>query len=324
VTSSAPTHRPDDDAIASQADPSRPNASAASIRSTRGRPSQLRRLWIHGGGRAGLVLLLAIAVAILIGPLLTGEPNTTNLADKLVGPSVSHPLGTDQFGRDQLARIAEGGRRSIGAAIVVLIGITAVGVTIGVIAGVSGRLVDTLLMRAVDVMLSLPSLVLALAVVGILGPGSRNLVLALIVSSWAYYARLSRSCVVTVMKRGDVLAARLAGVARWRVIISHVLPTVLAQIRIVASLDLGGVIVSLAGLSYLGLGTQPPDAEWGTMLAESRLFFTAAPWLLVAPALATIVVVTATNLLGEALRDTAAESSTTITRRRGFLWRSLT
>ncbi|MFM7535735.1 MAG: ABC transporter permease [Acidimicrobiales bacterium] len=267
------------------------------------------------------MLLIVIAAAILIGPLVTSEPNTTRLDDKLVGPSISYPFGTDQFGRDQLARIAEGGRRSIGAALVVLIGTTAIGVTIGVLAGVSGRLVDTLLMRAVDVMLSLPSLVLALAVVGILGPGNWNLVLALMVSSWAYYARLSRSYVVMVMKRGDVLAARLAGVARWRVITSHVLPTVVAQIRIVASLDLGGVIVSLAGLSYLGLGTRPPDAEWGTMLAESRLFFTAAPWLLVAPALATIVVVTATNLLGEALRDTASGSSPTVVRRRGYLWR---
>jgi len=212
-------------------------------------------------------------------------------------------LGADQFGRDQLARLLDGGRRSLGAALIVLVSVLAIGLVTGITAGMGGGIIDAVLMRIVDVLLALPSLVLALAIVGILGVGFQNLLLALISSWWAYYARLVRSYVLAARLRQDVLADRLAGLSWPRIVLGHILPGVLGQMLIVVTLDLGGIIMSIAGLSFLGLGVQPPRAEWGAMLSTSRLFFSTAPWLLIAPAGAIFVSVVASNLIGNALRD---------------------
>jgi ABC-type dipeptide/oligopeptide/nickel transport system permease subunit len=160
-------------------------------------------------------------------------------------------------------------------------------------------------MRALDVILATPSMVLALAVVGVSGVGYENLLFALTASSWAYYARLARSCVRLAGIRQDIIADRLAGVGWPRIVAGHVIPGVVVQLLIVATLDVSGVIIRLAGLSFLGLGVQPPDAEWGAMLAESRLYFTVAPWLLLGPATAILLSVISANLIGNALRDAA-------------------
>jgi peptide/nickel transport system permease protein len=244
-------------------------------------------------------------LAALAGPLLSQPPERTNTAQKLLPPSFSHPLGTDQFGRDQLARLLDGGRRSLGAAMIVLAGVLVISLIVGVTAGMAGGIVDTAAMRLLDVILSIPSIALALAVVGVLGVGYENLLLAVTASSWAYYARLARSCVRLARSRQDVIAGRLAGVGWPRVVSGHVIPRVVVQLLIVATLDVSGVIIRLAGLSFLGLGVQPPDAEWGAMLAESRLYFTVAPWLLLAPATAILLSVISANLIGNALRDAA-------------------
>lgn len=156
--------------------------------------------------------------------------------------------------------------------------------------------------------LAMPALVLALAVVGVLGAGYGNLLIALTASSWAYYARLARSYVRLAARRQDVIAARLAGIGWLRVTIGHIVPGVITQLAVVATLDLGGIIIAIAGLSFLGLGVQPPDAEWGAMLAGSRLYFTVAPWLLIAPATTIFLAVVAANLIGNALRDAADAS----------------
>lgn len=267
----------------------------------------LRRLAAHRTGRAGLGLGALIVLAVLGGPaLVDASPTTLALDAALAPPSRAHPLGTDAFGRDQLARLLAGGTRSLGAAGLVLAGTLVVSLAVGVGSGMAGGPVDTVAMRAVDVVLALPSLVLALAVVGVLGPGFANLLLALVVSSWASYARLARSYVVTARQRGDVQAARMAGIGWPRVVAGHVLPGVATQVAVVATLDLGGVVVAIAGLSFLGLGVQPPTPEWGAMLAESRLYATTAPWLLAAPATAILLAVAAATLVGEALRDVAA------------------
>lgn len=267
----------------------------------------LRRLVAHPTGRAGLAMSTLIVLAVVVGPLLVSHSSTAlDLTSKLAAPDAAHWLGTDQYGRDQLARILEGGRRSIGAAALVLVGALVVSLVVGIAAGLAGRMADAVAMRFVDVLLALPGLVLALAIVGVLGPSFANLVLAMVISSWAYYARLVRSYVLAARSRPDVLAARMAGVRPLRIVTGHIVPGVATQLLVVATLDLGGVIVAIAGLSFLGLGVQPPDAEWGAMLSEARLYFTTAPWLLAGPAVATFLAVTAANLVGDALRDVAA------------------
>lgn len=268
------------------------------------RPYLLMRLWHSPTGRLGLLMSALIIVMALFGPVMISyPPNKLALTEKLQPPSSTHLLGTDQFGRDQLARLLEGGRRSLGAAILVLAGSLLISLSLGLTAGMAAGVVDAAIMRVVDAILALPRLVLALAVVGMLGPGFLNLLLALTLSSWAFNARIARSLVLSARARPDVIAAGMAGIPTGTIVIGHILPGVMAQLLVVATLEMGGIIVGLSSLSFLGLGAQPPTAEWGTMLSESRLFFGTAPWLLSAPACAIIASVTAANLLGDAIRD---------------------
>lgn len=262
------------------------------------------RLWVQTSAKISLILLGAMLFLIIFGAFFWRiQPNETNFANKNLAPSTQNPLGTDQFGRDQLARIINGGKRSLGAAILVLSFVVAVGLLVGLPLGLFGGIFDTIFMRFVDVWLSIPTLIIALAIVGLLGVGFGNLILALAISQTAYYIRLSRSYALNAKQRPDVLTAQLAGVSETKIIVGHILPSAFAQILIVATLDLGGVIIGLASLSFLGLGAQPPHAEWGAMLAEARLYFSIAPWLLIAPTLAIFLSVMATNLLGNALRN---------------------
>lgn len=264
----------------------------------------LQKLSAKNSARLGIIIAGFFLTLTLVAPLvLTFEPNAQNPAEKLLAPNFEHLLGTDQYGRDVLARIAGGAFRSLGAAVLVSAGTLFLSLIAGITVGMLGGIIDSIVMRVVDVFLALPSLVLALAVVGVLGVGFENLLIALVISSLAYYTRLTRSYALNVGRRQDVIVARLAGVSWTRIIFGHIAPGVLAQMLIVATLDLGGVIVQFAGLSFLGLGVQPPDAEWGAMLSESRLFFTTAPWLLLAPAAAIFLSVMAANLIGNALRD---------------------
>ena len=272
----------------------------------RQRPSLLVHVWRSPTGRLGLVLSALIAVMVLFGPLVVSHPpDQLALAEKLRPPSPTHLLGTDQFGRDQFARLLEGGRRSLGAAILVLAGSLLISLSLGLTAGMASGVVDAAIMRVVDVILALPRLVLALAVVGMLGPGFPNLLLALTLSSWAFNARIARSLVLSAHARPDVIAAEMAGIPTATIVIGHILPGVIAQLLVVATLEMGEIIVGLSSLSFLGLGAQPPTAEWGSMLSDSRVFFDTAPWLLASPACAIIASVSAANLLGDAIRDAA-------------------
>lgn len=263
------------------------------------------RLLRHREARFGLAFALLLIGMALFGPILTPyDPNQPNFRAKLEAPSAEHWLGTDRSGRDQLSRVLDGGQRTLGTALLVLSCIFGIGLVIGVIAGMSGGIVDSLLMRLVDILMALPSIVLAIAIVGVLGPGFQNLVLALVISWWAYYARLARSYVLNARQRPDIIAARLAGIGWGRIMLGHVLPGVGSQLLIVATLDLGSMIAAIAGLSFLGLGVQPPDAEWGAMLSEARMYFTLAPWLLFGPLAPIFGAVLTANILGNALRDT--------------------
>lgn len=248
---------------------------------------------------AAFLLILTVAAPIF----LPFQPNEQDASKKLRAPDARHLLGTDQFGRDVLARVADGGRRSLGAAVLVLTITLLTSLITGIAVGLVGGFVETLVMRTIDVLLALPSLVLALAVVGVLGVGFENLIIALIFSSLAFYTKLTGSYVKLASRRPDIIVARLSGIGWTRIIFGHIFPAVFAPVLIVATLDLGGVIVGIAGLSFLGLGAAPPAAEWGAMLNESRLFFRSAPWLLLAPGAAIFLSVAAANLIGNALRD---------------------
>lgn len=254
--------------------------------------------------KVGIIVAALLCLLIFVVPLfLPFSPNVQTTSEKLSFPSWRHPFGTDQYGRDVLARIADGGKRSLGAAALVLSTTVFLGLVIGVAVGMSGGIVDAAVMRAVDVLLALPQLVLALAIVGVLGVGFENLLIALTISFLGFYVRFARSLTAAARRRPDVIVARLAGIGWLRIIAGHVVPGVFGQMLILATLDLGSVIISLAGLSFLGLGVQPPSAEWGVMLKESRLFFTVAPWLLLAPGTTIFLSVAAANLIGNALRD---------------------
>lgn len=279
----------------------------------RGEPrGVLHRALRRPSGAAGAALLALLAAMVVIGPMLYGvSANEVDYSAKVLRPSLAHLAGTDAAGRDQLSRLLAGGRTSLRAAGIVLIGEVCIGVFVGVIAGIRGGWLERSLMRLVDVLLALPSQIVALAVVGALGPGFGNLVIALVVSGWASYARISRVMITQGRTRPYVVAARLAGTGPWRAAFRHLLPETTVRISVVATLGFGSAIVGIAGLSFLGLGVQPPDAEWGAMLNEARFDITTAPWLLVGPAGAIFLCVFALNLFGDALRSTVEDTGRT-------------
>ncbi|HLU55240.1 MAG TPA: ABC transporter permease [Pseudonocardia sp.] len=262
-----------------------------------------RELLRRPAARVGLALALLLAVSALLGPLLLPDPNVPDYTDQLAPPSVAHPLGTDQQGRDLLARTLAGARTSLGAALLVMGIAGLVGLGVGTVAGSVGGIVDTVLTRLTDALLGLPSLVLTLAVVGMLGPGFWNLVLAMSVTSWAGIARLARSVARGAERRPDVVAARMAGVGRLRAVLCHVVPGAANQVVVATTLGLGEAVLALGGLSFLGLGAQPPTAEWGTMLAAGRETFAYAPWQLLGPGLGLVCSVAAAALVSDAMRD---------------------
>lgn len=263
----------------------------------------VRALLRRPAARVGLALTALLALVALVGPLLAADPDQPDYADQLAPPSAAHWLGTDQAGRDLLARTVAGARTSLGAALLVMVIAAAVGLLVGTIAGTVGGPVDTVLTRITDVMLGLPPLVLTLALVGVLGPGFGNLVLAMAATNWAVLARLARSVARGSARRPDVIAARMAGVGPVRAALGHVVPVTAAQVSVAATLGLGEAVLILGGLSFLGLGAAPPTAEWGTMLATGRTTFAYAPWQLIGPGAGIVVAVAAAALISDALRD---------------------
>lgn len=267
--------------------------------------SVTRRLFQHIGGRVGAILLLIVALAIVLGPFFTADPNQTDYANTLTSPSWAHPLGTDLAGRDMLARTLVGGRLSLGIAALVSTATLVIGLAMGLLAGLAGSWLDRVLSRVFDVLLGLPWLVVALAIVGALGPGLVNMVIALTAIGWAYLARLARNEVISARNRPDVVAARMAGVPTLRIAWSHVVPGVILVLLVAVTAAFTEVVLAMAGLSFLGLGTQPPTPEWGRMLAETRGSLTIAPWLLLGPGIGLCLGIAGMLLLSDALRDVA-------------------
>jgi peptide/nickel transport system permease protein len=262
---------------------------------------------VHPSGALGAALLLVLALASFGAPWLAPRPpDAVDLRRRLEPPSWSEPLGTDELGRSTLARVLHGGRVSLLAGALAVLSAALVGSAIGAAAGAAPGRLDGLLMRAVDALLVCPPLLLALAIVGALGPDLWHAALALAVVETPVFARLTRGVVVVARERPFVEAAVAGGARPWRVLVRHVLPTAVGPITVQATLATGFAVVAFSGLSFLGLGTQPPTADWGEMLARSRHHLLDAPWLWLAPGAAVTATVLGCNLLGDALRDAFA------------------
>jgi len=254
-------------------------------------------------GVIGALLILAlILVALLAGVLAPFDP-VSQLARRLTAPANPYLLGTDEFGRDVFSRIIYGSRISLYVG-VVSVGIAlGIGGTLGLIAGYFGGWIDNLIMRLMDVMFAIPSLVLAIAITGILGPSLQNAMIAIGIVYTPTFARVARGPVLSVVQHEYVHAARTIGAQDWRIIVRHVLPNVTAPIIVQTTLSLSTAILAEAVLSFLGLGTQPPEPSWGTMLGTGRKFMETAPWVAVFPGVAIMLAVLGFNLLGDGLRD---------------------
>lgn len=253
---------------------------------------------------AGALIVGIIAAAALAAPWVAPhDPTAVDSRAILAAPSAAHWLGTDNLGRDIFSRLVYGARWSLGAAASAAAVIVLIGISVGVVAGYAGGILDDVLMRIVDVLLAFPSLVLALAIVGTLGPSLINVMVGMVAIWWVDYARVMRGLTLGVRGREYVTAARCAGASAPWIVLRHVLPNVVPSVLVLATLELGGLILAISGLSFLGLGAQPPTPEWGTMLNDGRPFFQRAPQLMIYPGLAITLVVVGCNLLGDGLRD---------------------
>jgi peptide/nickel transport system permease protein len=251
---------------------------------------------------AGAALLAALVCLAAAAPLLAPwPPDQQDLAHRLEGPTPAHPLGQDDLGRDILSRLLWGGRASLSVGVVVVALSGSIGIALGATAGFAGGGLEIALMSLADVLLSFPGVLLAIALVSILGPGLHHLVLALTGIGWVGYARLARSQTLRLRAIDFVQAARAAGSGPARTLIHHLLPNLLGPIAVQAALGLGGVILAEAGLSFLGLGMPPPASSWGAMLRSGTQNLLDAPHLTLAPGLAILAAVLAANLLGEGL-----------------------
>ncbi|MEV0617705.1 ABC transporter permease [Nonomuraea sp. NPDC050404] len=263
----------------------------------------LTRLLRRRDARIAILILTLVGAAAILGPLFTVDPDLPDYGNSLAPPGPAHLLGTDEAGRDLLARTLWGARISLGSALLVTTVTAAAGLLLGVISGCAGGVLDTVVSRLIDILLGLPGLIVTLAIVGLLGPGFLNLTLAMSATGWAALARLARASSRQTMHLGHVRAARMAGASLWRVAAGHVLPAAASGVAVVATLGIAEVVIALAGLSFLGLGAQPPTAEWGTMLADARQTLAYAPWQILGPGTGLVATVLAATMLSEALRD---------------------
>ena len=254
--------------------------------------------------KTGLVLVGIAVLAAALGPFIaSADPSTQVLALRLAAPSMAHPFGMDELGRDILARILSGARISLLVGVAV-VGVSAtVGTLLGSMAGYHGGVVDDVISRVIDVLLAFPGLLLAIALVAVLGPSLTNVLLALTAIGWVGYARLVRGLVLRAREFEYVQAARALGASTWRIIAVHLVPATLPALLVQATLGMAGAIIGEASLSYLGLGVQPPTPSWGTMLSGGRAHMLDAPHLTIFPGLAIALLVVGFNLLGDGLRD---------------------
>ncbi len=270
--------------------------------------SRRRSAWHRLGwtGFESLAFLAILIVVALVGPQVWRWGALEQHMDALLqDPSLTHPLGTDEFGRDILARLLMGARWSLAGAAIICAGTSLLGFFIAALAVSGNRKTDTVIGRVIEAMMALPGLVTALAFASILGASFVNLLFALIITSWPWYARTYRALLLKERTMQYVESAVAIGAGRWRVLFRHVLPNIIGPAAVLATANFGSVILNLAGLSFLGLGMQPPTPEWGEMINEAARYFEEYPWQMIAPGLCIAATVLAINLLGDGLRDVA-------------------
>lgn len=276
---------------------------AAAVGSASGRKwlVRIRRRWLSWAG-VGVLCLLVLATAF--APLLSRtDPNQISLPDKLQGPGPVHTLGTDHLGRDMLARLLHGGRTAIMLGALAVAGSIVLACVAGGLSGYFGGVVDLILNAIFNVLLTVPGLILTLAIIGILGPGQVGLMVALIGADWASQARIIRGAVLEAREQGYVEAARVVGAGDFYLLVRHIAPNIAGTVAVLATLDLAGVMLTVSSLSFLGIGMQPPQADWGTMLSDARPFAGSHPWLMALPGSCVVIFAVAANLAGDALRD---------------------
>ena len=257
-----------------------------------------------------LIIFGTLAALLLIGSIFSEhltpyDPYLQDLMNTKAAPSAEHLFGTDRYGRDMLSRVIVGSRTSIFSTHLLVAIITVFGTVIGVFCGWHGKWIDSILMRISDMFLAFPGLVFALAVAGVLGGGLHNAIIALAAISWPKYARIARSQTLAQKETAWMKAARLSGSGTAKIILKHILPNIISPILVTSMLDIGTMMMELAGLSFLGLGAKPPTAEWGSMMSDTRSLLTTVPWVTLAPGLAIFVSVMIFNLLGDTIRDWA-------------------
>lgn len=250
-----------------------------------------------------IILILFTCIAVFAPWISPHDPIKVNLAMKLESPSAEYWLGTDHLGRDIFSRLLHATRVSLGFAFLIFASAIGIGLIVGTIAGYKGGWVDALLMRFCEGVMAFPNLVLVLGIVGIFGPGLFQVVFALMMVQWVYYARMFRSMVVSLMERDFITAARISGSSPSKIIRQHLIPNVLPPILVMGTLEMGWAIMDISALSFLGLGIQPPTPEWGSMIHEGKNFIRSQPELMIYPGLMILFVVITFNVLGEALSE---------------------
>ena len=267
------------------------------------------RLKIHTNGRGKLYFLIILVGLLLIfaafgGLIAQHDPYKTNLSTALLPPCPEFPFGTDNLGRSVLSRVLTGAATSIFSALAVVIIVFVLGLTLGIIAGYVGGIVDVVIMRITLIFQAFPGFILAICVAAMLGTGLINGIISLSIVYWTTYARLGRSLVLSIKSSTYIKAAKMCGAGKWSIMVKYICPNVVSPVIVTAALDVGNVILSMAGLSFLGLGAARPTAEWGAMMSEAREFLQTGPWGIIFPGVALFGVVILFNLLGDAICDT--------------------
>ncbi len=257
--------------------------------------------------RVAILVIYALIFIAIFSPWLAPHPThimlDTNPQDKLLAPSAEYWFGTDELGRDIFSRVLYGTRISLIAGLLAVGLSLLIGIPLGAIAGASEWYIDESIMRITDIFLSFPGLLMAIAIAAILGPSLQNAIIAISVSWWPWYTRIVRGQAISLRERQFVKAAQAIGTPHFKIIFSHIIPNCIAPVIVQASMDIGGVILTIAALSFLGLGAQPPTPEWGLMIATSRTYFLSAWWYSFFPGMAILITVLVFNLLGDGLRE---------------------
>jgi peptide/nickel transport system permease protein len=273
------------------------------------KPRTRRSEFVHGllrnkGALAGLTIILLLILAAIFAPLITTyDPIVINPPERTLPPSRDHWMGTDAFGRDIYTRIVYGARVSLPVGLIAVSIAASVGAVLGLVAGYYGKFVDGVVMRIIDIMLAFPNIMLALVVVAILGPSIRNVMIAVGIGEIPRYTRLIRGQVLSAREYLYVEAAKVVGVPTRKILFRHILPNVVSPVIVLGTLSVGSAILAAAGLSFLGLGAQPPRPEWGSMLADGRQFLRSHWWVATMPGIAIALTVLSINMFGDGLRD---------------------